>query len=100
MDTVMPGRMMSVNVYLQVPSGSDLGGELVLYPVKKDAWSRWVNSHFFYTVEIQNFFPNHTFYTEEVLARKIEPIIHRPEIGDVVIIDPAYPHAARDFNAS
>merc|ERR1712129_279451 len=101
MDTVIPGRTMSINLYLQTPEGGNAGGELVLYPVQKGVWSRWLNSHFFNTVEMQNFYPDHTFYTEDVLsAADMNPIVHRPQAGDVVIIDPAYPHAARDFESS
>mmetsp|Transcript_112408 Transcript_112408/g.358964 ORF Transcript_112408/g.358964 Transcript_112408/m.358964 type:complete len:335 (+) Transcript_112408:31-1035(+) len=98
MDTAVPGRTLSVNVYLRVPEGDAAGGELVLYPVRKDALSRVLNSHFFTTVEIQNFYPGRSFYTDGLLAsRQIEPIVYRPSPGDVVFIDPAYPHAVRDF---
>mmetsp|Transcript_67602 Transcript_67602/g.197854 ORF Transcript_67602/g.197854 Transcript_67602/m.197854 type:complete len:334 (-) Transcript_67602:75-1076(-) len=101
MDTVVPGRNLSINIYLRVPDGDDAGGELVLYPVRKDALSRALNSHFFTTVEIQNFFPGRTFYTDDLLSSsEIEPIVYRPAPGDVVFIDPAYPHAVRDFQCS
>lgn len=96
MDTMVPGRTISINVYLQVPEGDNVGGEVVLYPVKKGWLARTLNSHFFTTLEVQNFHPELTFYTEEILSG-IKPIVHRPAIGDVVILDPAYPHAVRDF---
>eukprot|EP00930_Biecheleria_cincta_P073249 TRINITY_DN60561_c0_g1_i1.p1 TRINITY_DN60561_c0_g1~~TRINITY_DN60561_c0_g1_i1.p1 ORF type:complete len:359 (+),score=49.36 TRINITY_DN60561_c0_g1_i1:26-1078(+) len=98
MDSVVPGRTLSVNVYLSVPEDGT-GGELILYPIRKGSLDRWLNSHFFSTVEVQNFYPDKTFYTEQLLASgQIEPIIYRPEAGDVVFIDPAYPHAVRDFD--
>merc|ERR1712137_1234032 len=94
MDLMVPGCTLSLNAYIQVPDEGQ-GGELVLYPVKKDFVSRFVNAHFFSTVEIQNFYPDRDFYTEELLARDIEPLVYQPQQGDVVLIYPAYPHAVR-----
>lgn len=94
MDTVRPGSTLSMNLYLNVPEMS--GGELVLYPIRKDSLQRYLNSHFFETIDLQNFYPDHDFYTQEML-KEIEPIVYRPGAGDVVFIDPAYPHAVRDF---
>lgn len=94
MDTVVPGSTLSMNLYLNVPEMS--GGELVLYPIRKDSLQRYLNSHFFETIDLQNFYPDHDFYTQEML-KEIEPIVYRPAAGDVVFIDPAYPHAVRDF---
>ncbi|CAE8651390.1 unnamed protein product, partial [Polarella glacialis] len=97
MDTVVPGSTFSINVYLSVPPGTE-GGELVLWPVRKGSLDRFLNAHFFETIEVQNFYPQHTFYTHDLLASgRIEPIVYRPAAGDVVLIDPAYPHAVRDF---
>lgn len=100
MDTVVPGRLFTVNVYLRVPEGDDCGGELVLYPVRKDFLSRVVCSHFFSTIDMQNFYPQHTFYSEKVLQEeRLSPLRYKPAVGDVVLFDPAYPHAVRDFTA-
>lgn len=97
MDTVAPGTTLSANIYLRVPEDRD-GGELVLYPTRKRFVDRVLNSHFFDTLEAQNFYPEHTFYTETLLnSGVIEPIVYRPRVGDVVLIDPAYPHGVRDF---
>eukprot|EP00927_Polykrikos_kofoidii_P086994 TRINITY_DN9911_c0_g3_i1.p1 TRINITY_DN9911_c0_g3~~TRINITY_DN9911_c0_g3_i1.p1 ORF type:complete len:367 (-),score=47.51 TRINITY_DN9911_c0_g3_i1:250-1350(-) len=96
MDTVVPGSTISVNVYLRVPRGQ--GGELVLYPVRKTALDRVLNAHFFETIDIQNFYPGKSFYAEDVLVSGVvEPIVYQPQVGDIVLIDPAYPHAVRDF---
>ncbi|CAK9097014.1 unnamed protein product, partial [Durusdinium trenchii] len=97
MDTVVPGSTLSLNVYLNVPEMS--GGELVLYPIRKDSLQRFLNSHFFETIDLQNFFPDKEFYTKEML-KEVEPIVYSPATGDVVFIDPAYPHAVRDFVVS
>lgn len=94
MDSLVPGTTLSMNLYLNVPEM--LGGELVLYPIRKDSLQRYLNSHFFETIDLQNFYPDHDFYTQEML-KEIEPIVYRPGAGDVVFIDPAYPHAVRDF---
>lgn len=101
MDTVVPGRTFSVNLYLRVPDSSqDDGGEVILYPVKKDALSRVLNGHFFETVDIQNFYPDQTFYTQALLdSEGMEPLVYKPAAGDVVFLDPAYPHAVRDFQS-
>ena len=55
------------------------GGELVLYPIRKDALQRFLspgghlshgreakNAHFFETIDMQNFYPEHEFYTKEL----------------------------------
>eukprot|EP00971_Amphidinium_carterae_P208279 4132782-Amphidinium_carterae.1 len=97
MDTVVPGSAISINVYLRVPQGSGCGGELVLYPVQKGMCSRFLNSHFFGTIDVQNFYPDRKFYTDDLLP---EPIVYQPQVGDVVLIDPAYPHAVTDFTSS
>eukprot|EP00929_Paragymnodinium_shiwhaense_P002903 TRINITY_DN103221_c0_g1_i1.p1 TRINITY_DN103221_c0_g1~~TRINITY_DN103221_c0_g1_i1.p1 ORF type:complete len:343 (-),score=72.86 TRINITY_DN103221_c0_g1_i1:84-1112(-) len=94
MDTPIPGHL-SINLYLKVP-----GGEIVLYPVRKDWMSRTLNRHFFETIEVMNFYPDRKFYVEDMLASgAIEPLVYKPEPGDVVIVDPAYPHAVPDFAA-
>mmetsp|Transcript_7821 Transcript_7821/g.13650 ORF Transcript_7821/g.13650 Transcript_7821/m.13650 type:complete len:140 (-) Transcript_7821:41-460(-) len=95
MDTIRPGTTLSVNVYLRVPDDLS-GGELVVYPIRKNSFQRFLNSHFFDTIDIQNFHPHHNFYTQELL-KQVPPIVFRPQVGDVVFIDPAYPHAVRDF---
>eukprot|EP00933_Yihiella_yeosuensis_P072550 TRINITY_DN80973_c0_g1_i1.p1 TRINITY_DN80973_c0_g1~~TRINITY_DN80973_c0_g1_i1.p1 ORF type:complete len:376 (-),score=54.24 TRINITY_DN80973_c0_g1_i1:122-1135(-) len=98
MDVLVPGTNFSINVYLDVPDESFGGGELILYPTKKGQIDRFLNRHFFETIEVQNFYPGREFYTHELLASgKIEPIVYRPSAGDVIFIDPAYPHAVRDF---
>eukprot|EP00434_Breviolum_minutum_P008015 symbB.v1.2.007070.t1/scaffold414.1/size398445/34 len=84
MDTVLPHSTLSLNLYLNVPEMS--GGELVLYPVRKTSLQRFLNSHFFETIDLQNFYPNHDFYTKDMLE-DIEPIVYRPSAGDVVLID-------------
>lgn len=99
MDTAVPGQTLSANVYLRVPEGDEAGGELVLYPVEKGLLSRALNSHFFETLEVQNFYPDHNFYTSKLLeSGVVKPIVYRPAAGDVVFLDPAYPHAVRDFD--
>ncbi|CAL1141683.1 unnamed protein product, partial [Cladocopium goreaui] len=71
MDSLVPGTTLSMNLYLNVPEM--LGGELVLYPIRKDSLQRYLNSHFFETIDLQNFYPDHDFYTQEML-KEIEPI--------------------------
>ncbi|CAE7282464.1 unnamed protein product [Symbiodinium natans] len=85
MDSVRPGSTLSVNVYLRVPEETS-GGELLLHPVQKDALQRYLNAHFFETIDLQNFYPDKKFYTKEMLDG-IPPIVYSPRAGDVVFID-------------
>eukprot|EP00439_Symbiodinium_sp_Y106_P076286 s129_g15.t1 len=97
MDSVTPGSTLSVNVYLRVPEESS-GGELLLHAVQKNAFQRFLNAHFFETIDMQNFYPDHKFYTQELqhssrknchfcsMLERIEPIVYRPRVGDVVFI--------------
>ncbi|OLP78204.1 hypothetical protein AK812_SmicGene41648 [Symbiodinium microadriaticum] len=71
-------------MYLRVPEESS-GGELLLHAVQKNAFQRFLNAHFFETIDMQNFYPDQKFYTQEMLGR-IEPIVYRPRVGDVVFI--------------
>ncbi|CAE7569025.1 unnamed protein product, partial [Symbiodinium pilosum] len=84
MDSIRPGSTFSVNVYLRVPEEAT-GGELLLHAVQKSAIQRFLNAHFFGTIDLQNFYPEHTFYTQEVL-KNIPPIVYTPRVGDVVFI--------------
>ncbi|CAE7873574.1 unnamed protein product [Symbiodinium sp. KB8] len=65
MDSVRPGSTLSVNVYLRVPEESS-GGELLLHAVQKNAFQRFLNAHFFETIDMQNFYPDQKFYTQEL----------------------------------